>query len=237
MNNLAIIPARGGSKRLPRKNILPFAGKPMMIWTAEAARESQQFSRIIISTEDDEIASIAEQFGFEVSLRPPHLATDLATCVDVCTDILTRFEQENSTFDTLCCLYATAPLRTADDIVATLALLGDEQTNLADFSMAVTNYRFPPYQALMKDKGGNFAAIFPLLQPQKSQHLPMPYIDNGSTYAVRVPAFLQYRSFLGPRTVGHLMPFLRSIDIDTQEDYELASFAAELHRGKSVCQK
>ena len=227
MRNLAIIPARGGSKRLPRKNVLPFAGKPMLVWSAEAAQQSGQFQRVIVSTEDEEIALVAREYGLDVVMRPEHLATDASRCVDVCLHLLDELEAQGESFDALCCLYATAPLRRREDIAATMALLGDTQRNEADFAFAVVEYAHSPYQALITEKGGYLTPAWPLVVSAKSQSLPTPVIGNGSTYAARVTAFRKYGDFYGPRLRGHVMPKLRSIDIDTLEDYEMALWAAE----------
>lgn len=227
MRNLAIIPARGGSKRLPRKNVLPFQGKPMLIWTAEAAKASAIFDRILISTEDEEIALTGQRYGFEIFLRDDSLATDQATCAQVCLDLLEALEREGETYDALCCLYATAPLRTADDIAGAMRLLGTANKNEADFAFAVTEYSHSPYQMLIPDAFGFLDVAWPLVAYKKSQALPVPVIGNGSTYAARVPAFKRYKDFYGPRLRGYMMPKLRSIDIDTAEDFEMALFAAQ----------
>ena len=128
---LAIIPARGGSKRLPRKNILPFLGRPIIAHTIEAATESGCFTRILVSTEDEEIADAARAAGADIQQRDPSLATDAATLTDVCLDILASEERAGRAFDTFACLYATAPLRRAEDIVAVTALA--ERTDI-DFA-------------------------------------------------------------------------------------------------------
>lgn len=222
MQSIAIIPARGGSKRLPRKNVLPFLGKPMLLWTVEAARTSGAFERIFISTEDEEIAAIGTENGVEVLRRPEGLAADTATCANVCLHHLNELENLGQSFDTLCCLYATAPLRTAEDIIATMRLLEDDGTGEADFAFAVTEYSHSPYQALIQDAVGYLSPLWPVLVSHQSQILPKPVIGNGSTYAARVNAFRRHRSFYGPRLRGHTMPYARSIDIDTQEDLDIA---------------
>lgn len=227
MRSLAIIPARGGSKRLPRKNVLSFLGKPMLVWAAEAAKDSAVFDRILISTEDEQIASTGQRYGFEVSLRDASLATDQATCAQVCLDLLETLEREGETYDALCCLYATAPLRTAGDIVNTMRLLGTADENEADFAVAVTGYSHSPYQMLIPDSQEFLDVAMPFVAYKKSQALPVPVIGNGSTYAARVSAFKIYKRFSGPRMRGYVMPKIRSIDIDTAEDFEMALFAAQ----------
>ena len=222
MSNIAIIPARGGSKRLPRKNILPFMGKPMLIWTCEAALKSQCFDTIVVSTEDEEIADITEQHGFSVNFRSKDLASDAASCAQVCLDVLKQYQNKNISFVNICCLYATAPLRTAVDIKETLALL-DQDT---DFAFATCEYSNSPYQALTEDANHNLNPIFPLLVEKKSQELAVPYIDNGSTYAAKVEHFFKTKGFRDAKLKGYLMPKIRSIDIDTHDDYLMAQACA-----------
>lgn len=221
-STLALIPARGGSKRLPRKNILSFFGKPILAWTLDAAYTSGCFSRVVVSTEDAEIRRIALNIGVEVDDRPLHLATDQAGVVDVCLDFLDREEKAGRCWDVLCCLYATAPLRNADDIIAVLDLLGPD----CSFAMAVTTYSHPPFQALRADEHGSLVPMWPECIDMKSQEAPKLLVDNGSTYAVSVGEFGRQRSFYGPGLRGHLMPRERSVDIDMPEDMELAEFFA-----------
>lgn len=123
MAKLAIIPARGGSKRLPRKNILPFLGKPILAYTIEAAAEAGIFDAVVVSTEDAEIAELARRYGAEVDLRPQSLAEDQATVADVCVELLARKPLPWGDVQQMCVLYATAPLRNANDIREVMALL------------------------------------------------------------------------------------------------------------------
>jgi CMP-N-acetylneuraminic acid synthetase len=150
-NAVAIIPARGGSKRLPRKNIVDFLGRPIIAYTIDAARDSGCFERIVVSTEDDEIVAIAERAGAMVDRRAPELATDGVGLVDVCLDFLDREAGVGRNWDVMACLYATAPLRNAKDIRATMALL---EPGRCAFSMAVTSYERYPHQALKFCPGG-----------------------------------------------------------------------------------
>lgn len=221
--SLAVIPARGGSKRLPRKNILPFHGKPILIWTLEAAQKSNCFERIICSTEDDEIAEIVRHYGFETDKRPEHLATDRATVNQVTLDLIDRLEKENDCYDNVAMLYATAPMRNSEDIRNTMKLLEEEDTF---FAMAVTHFIYSPYQALSKEKDDVLTYSFPLISKMKSQDLPEAYADNGSIYAAKIKKMKEV-GFAHAKTKGYIMPFVRSVDIDTQEDYELAMYLAE----------
>lgn len=222
-SSLAVIPARGGSKRLPRKNILDFMGRPIMAYTIRAAVESGCFGRVLVSTEDEEIARVAERFGAEVAARPEALAGDKAGVVAVCLDLLDREKQAGNDYEFLCCLYATAPLRTAKDIREVFGLLGPN----CDFAMAVTEYEMPPLQALKVAADGSLEPMWPDWISVRSQDTPRLVVDNGSTYAVRVEAFRHAKSFYGPGLRGHFMPRSRSVDIDTAEDMALARHFAE----------
>lgn len=219
MAKLAIIPARGGSKRLPRKNILDFHGRPMIGYTIDAARASGCFDLIIVSTEDAEIADIARGLGAEIHRRPAKLATDQARVTDLCLDFLDGEHRAHRRWDVVACLYATAPMRTADDIRATAGLL---EPRRCDFAMAVTRYSLPPHQALKLESGGMLSPMWPELIELRSTELPELVVDNGSTYVADAAAFERHGTFYGPNLRGHEMPRERSIDIDTREDYEHA---------------
>jgi pseudaminic acid cytidylyltransferase len=216
---LAIIPARGGSKRLPRKNILPFLGRPIIAHTIDAAASSGCFARVVVSTEDAEIAEAARAAGADIHRRDPALATDAATLTEVCLDILASEERDGRTYDTFACLYATAPLRRADDIAAVVALAEQPDT---DFALAVTAYALPPHQALRLGEDGGLAPMWPDLVNLRADKIGRLVVDNGSTNVAKVAAFRQHRTFYGPRLAGHLMPRERSVDIDEQSDYDLA---------------
>ncbi len=221
---LAIIPARGGSKRLPRKNLLPFLGRPIIAHTIEAALKSGCFDRVLVSTEDAQIAAAAREAGAVIHDRDTSLATDSATLVEVCLDILASEERAGRSYDILACLYATAPLRHADDIAAVVALADRPDV---DFAMAVTAYPLPPHQALRIEPNGALAPMWPELVDLRADKVGQLVVDNGSTNAAKVPEFRKHRTFYGPRLSGHVMPRERSVDIDEQSDYELACWHAE----------
>lgn len=220
---LAIIPARGGSQRLPRKNVLDFHGRPMLAWTVAAALESKAFDRVMVSTEDEEIAAAARAAGADVHPRSQALAADSVRVVDVCLEVLDDDKRAGRSYDTLCCLYATAPLRRSDDILAVLGLL---EPGVCDFAMAVTRYAHPAHQALVSQGDGILRPMWPELAERRAEQVGEVYVDNGSTYAANVDAFRRQRSFHGPGLRGFSMPFLRSIDIDDMEDLALARCAA-----------
>jgi pseudaminic acid cytidylyltransferase len=216
---VAIIPARGGSKRLPRKNVIDFLGRPIVAYTIEAAIESDCFSRVVVSTEDEEIAVTAERWGAIVDHRRPELATDTVGVVAVCADFLEREARVGRDWQAMCCLYATAPLRAAADIRATMALL---KPGVCDFAMAVTAFDHQPHQALQFAEDGRLTPMWPELIERRASDLPVLRVGNGSTYAVSVPQFMKLRSFYGTTMRGYEMPRDRSVDIDTADDLKLA---------------
>jgi CMP-N-acetylneuraminic acid synthetase len=224
---LAIIPARGGSKRLPRKNVINFGGRPIIAYTIKAALEAGIFERVLVSTEDAEIAETAGRFGAEISERPDSLAGDDVGVASVCLDLLDREAAAGRDYGVMCCLYATAPLRNAADIRAVAGLIGSD----CDFAMAVSEYENPPLQALRETPDGNLAPMWPEWVNVRSQDAPELLVDNGSTYAVSVEAFRREKSFYGPKLRGHVMPRERSVDIDTAADLDLAKYFASKAEG------
>ncbi|MBY0532202.1 MAG: acylneuraminate cytidylyltransferase family protein [Xanthobacteraceae bacterium] len=221
--HLAVIPARGGSKRLPRKNIIGFLGKPIIAYTIEAAKASGVFDRILVSTEDSAIAEVAARHGGEVDMRPASLATDASTITEVCLELIGRLKTNGESFATLTVLYATAPLRNAGDIRATHALLGDG----CDFAMAVTEFHQPVHQALVLKPAQKIEPVFPELISKRASDVDRYAAGNGSTYCVNISAFKTKHGFYGVPLRGHVMPRERSIDIDTKEDFELAEYYAK----------
>lgn len=231
MRRVALIPARGGSKRLPRKNIIDFLGKPIIAWTIEAALETGLFEQVVVSTEDDEIAAIAARYGAGIDRRDAGLATDSATVRDVCVDFLKRQQQAGNDYDVLCVLYATAPLRRAEDIAATVSLLREGECS---FALAATHYPYPPHQALRMGQGGAVTPFFPDLVNLRAADVGEMVVDNGSTYAVLAKAFLKAPGFYGEPLKVHLMPHERSQDIDTADDLELALYYGRKRRHAEV---
>jgi CMP-N-acetylneuraminic acid synthetase len=218
-----VIPARGGSKRFPRKNLALLAGKPLLCWAVEAATGSGVFDRILVSTEDHHIARVAEAAGASILHRPGDLASDTATGVDVCLHAIREMRGERPGYDAFACLLPTSPLRTANDIGQAYQTFVARD---ADFLMAVTSYAIPPFWALEEHEG--------FLRPRwgreylvKSQELPPVCVDNGAIYIARIEAFERERTFYGARLVGFPMPRERSIDVDEPVDLRLAEFFLE----------
>ena len=208
---------------MPRKNIISFHGRPIIAHTIEAAIGTGLFERVVVSTEDSEIAEVGSRFGAEIDARDQALATDSASVMDVCLDFLRREEVSNRVYDVLCVLYATAPLRNVGDIRHVVELI---QPGNCDFAIAVTRYDLPPHQALRILPDNRLEPMWPELVQARSDEIGELRVDNGSTYAVSVPAFMEHQSFYGPGLCGYEMPRERSVDIDTHEDLELVSYYA-----------
>lgn len=176
-------------------------------------------SRLLVSTEDGEIAKIASRLGAEVEHRPAALAADSARVTDVCLHVLDRERKRGRHYDILICLLATAPMRTADDVRNVVRLL---EPGRCDFAMAVTHYAISPCFALRKNPDSTLERMWREYIGVPRTQLPELLTDNGSTYAVCVAPFREAKSFYGPRLRGYVMPRERSIDIDDAIDLEIA---------------
>jgi pseudaminic acid cytidylyltransferase len=213
---LAVIPARGGSKRLPRKNIRAFHGRPIIAYSISAALH----------------AEIARDHGAEVAIRPIALSTDGSTVFEVCVDLLQSERLSGRNYDVLCCLYATSPLRTAHDVAETVGLI---EPGVCDFAIAVTKYMHYPHQALRRTDDAFLVPMWPELSERRADRVGELLAGNGSTYCADVSAFMREGSFYGPRMRGYEMPLSRSIDIDTEEDFQMALALATLCGESGAC--
>ena len=217
---LAVIPARGGSKRLPRKNVVEFFGRPILAYTVQAALDAERFARVVVSTDDAEIAEAGAAAGAEIAWRGEALSGDAARVVDVCLDLLAREEAEGRSYEVLSVLYATAPLRAAPDVQAVVDAVADGGYTSA---LAVTAYPYPVHQALRpSETGPGLTPAFPELIRKRAAEAPAFRVDNGSTYAVRTQAFRANPGWYAEPLYGHEMPRDRSVDIDEPIDLELA---------------
>jgi CMP-N-acetylneuraminic acid synthetase len=221
MTVAALIPARGGSKRLPRKNILPLAGRPMIAYPIGAARASGVFDRVFVSTEDPEIAAVAGAEGAEVIARPAAIAEDQATVVQVCLHALETHPEVRL----LCCLYATAALLRPESIRRARALLDDNPP--ADFVMGVSEYNYPPVQAMKRDESGFLSLMWPEWKSVQSQSYPPLVVSNGTLYWARADALRRDASFYGARLRAYLVPQDEVSDINTAADFERAAKSME----------
>jgi pseudaminic acid cytidylyltransferase len=222
MSAVCLIPARGGSKRLRRKNVIPFLGQPIISYTIKAALESACFDRVVVSSDDPEILAVAAAHGASTVVRPPQLAGDEARLNDVFIDFLDAESAAGHAHEIFCCLFATAPLRTAADIRAVSALI---EPGACDFAMAVTTFDLPPLQAMTETPNGYLQRLWPnpaALGLSKGAEL---LVDNGSTYFAVAEAFRRHRTFYAPTLRGYRMPRARSIDINDAADLEMAEWS------------
>lgn len=214
---LAVIPARGGSKRIPRKNVRSFCGRPMIAWAIVVARESGLFDQVIVSTDDQEIAETARTFGAEVPfMRPDELADDHAGTIPV-MDHATRWAQgEGWPLEAVCCIYPTAPMISPDDLAEGLRLL-DLRTH--DFVFSATDYASPIFRAFVEADCGGVEMIFPEHFKSRSQDLPRALHDAAQFYWGRPEAWVTATTLFGPRSTALCIPRWRVQDIDTQDDW------------------
>ena len=214
---IAVIPARGGSKRIPRKNIKSFCGKPMIAWSIVAARRSGCFERIIVSTDDNEVAEVARSEGAEVPFRrPPALADDLATTGAVMKHAVEWCASHGPSPDPVCCIYATAPFVRPADIRAGLELLVDRRS---DYVFTVTQYPAPIQRALRITASGHVEMFQPEFFAARSQDLEPAYHDAAQFYWGRFDAWRAERPIFSPAAIALKLPRDRVQDIDTPEDW------------------
>ena len=220
--NVAVIPARGGSKRIPRKNIKPFAGKPIIGYSIEAARLSGLFDRIIVSTDDEEIAAVAREFGAEVPfLRPKTLADDFTGTNAVVKHVIARLADQGEAVGLACCIYATAPFLQPQYLIEGYRKLLDGNSS---FAFSVTGFRFPIQRALRVASSGAIEAIFPEHAFTRSQDLEEAYHDAGQFYWGRSDAFLNDTVLYSPASLAVILPRHLVQDIDTPQDWLEAEF-------------
>lgn len=221
---IAIIPARGGSKRLPRKNILPLAGQPMLQYPVRAALASGVFDEVIVTTDDPEIADIARQAGASIWDRPPELATDQAKVDEVCAGIIAIMHKHNTAPDAFCCIYATAAFLQAEDFQRSAQRM--QQAPAVDVVMGLSEFVMHPYKAMV-EQDGYLTPLFPKETDAKSQTYPPMFASNGTFYWARTDYFREHPNFYAPRLAGYALPATRAVDIDTPDDYAYATRLAE----------
>lgn len=217
---VCIIPARGGSKRIPRKNVRLFAGKPIIAHSIEAARSSGLFDRVVVSTEDEEIIKVSRDYGAEVPFtRPRELADDHTTTDQVFIHALEELEKEGAQLDYACCLYATAPFVDGDLIRSGLLLLKE---NHSTSCFTVARFSYPIFRALKINDRGRIEMIWPEHRLTRSQDLPDAFHDAGQFYWVDVQKYKNERKIFSSDSIPLVIPSWRVQDIDTLEDWERA---------------
>ncbi|MFJ4606212.1 pseudaminic acid cytidylyltransferase [Pseudomonas atacamensis] len=219
MSCVAIIPARGGSKRIPRKNLKPFDGVPMIVRSIRTALESALFDAVVVSTDDAEIADVARANGAEVPfMRPAVLADDFTGTAAVIAHAL----QQLPVFDYACCVYATAPLLQARYLRQGLDLL--KQHPHKAFAFSVCGFGFPVQRALTLDEEGALMSLYPEFRATRSQDLPEAFQDAGQFYWGRSEAWLRGETLFSPASLPVILPRHLVQDIDTPEDWQRAEY-------------
>lgn len=214
---VAVLPARGGSKRVPRKNVRPFCGRPMMAWAIDAARKSGVFDRIIVSTDDAEIADTARDLGADVPfVRPADLSDDHSGTIAVIAHATAWVRDQGGPVDAVCCIYPTAPAISPEDLREGLRLLNEGRS---DFVFTATDYASPIFRAFLTTVDGRVEMLFPEHFESRSQDLPQALHDAAQFYWGRPDAWLTAETLFGPRSAALLIPRWRVQDIDTPDDW------------------
>ena len=217
--NIAVIPARGGSKRIPGKNIKSFSGQPMISWAIETAKSSNLFDHIIVSTDDEEIATIARTWGAEVPfMRPSDLADDFTATVPLIAHAAKTCISYGWEVDYICCIYPCAPLLQLDDLVSAFDLLKAENV---DFAYPVTEYAHPIQRAMRRLNNGKMQFIDPKNALARTQDLEKTYHDAGQFYWGKTSAWLEQK-MMHTDGLGMPIPHWKVVDIDTTDDWKRA---------------
>lgn len=222
---IAIITARGGSKRIPRKNIKEFCGKPILAYSIESALEAGIFDEVMVSTDDEEIAEIAKQYGAKIPfLRSEKTASDYATTADVLYEVLEQYKVGGEEFDLACCIYPTAPFATSEKLRIAMEVLQETE---ADSVMPVTAFSFPPMRGMyIREEKVSYA--FPEYSQKRSQDIEPMYHDCGQFYGVDVVRFMETRKLVTEDTRPIVVSELEVQDIDNEVDWKLAELKYEM---------
>jgi CMP-N,N'-diacetyllegionaminic acid synthase len=214
---IGIIPARGGSKGLPGKNIRDLHGKPLIAWTIEAAINSVELDDFVVTTDSEDILKVAKQFGCKnLILRPPELATDEMTLEPVIEHVISSLEEK---YTHVLLLQPTSPLRTSNDIDGILK----SATNSSDVPIiGVTKSSKSPYISYTLDDEGLMSPLFPGVRRQRRQDMPITYVPNGALYFSRIDTLIEAGTFVTPDVHAYVMSEERSVDIDSELDLMLA---------------
>lgn len=226
MSKLLVIPARGGSKRIPRKNIKYFLGKPIIAYSIEAAIKSSLFDEIMVSTDDEEIANIAKNYGAKVPFfRSEKNANDFATTFDVVKEVISKYKLLNKTFNYTCCLYACAPFVTETKLIKAFQVL---QKGNFDTVFPIIPFGFPIQRALKKSDNDKVSSCNPEFNLTRSQDLKQRFHDAGQFYWMNTEACLKKKTILTDNTGSIVITEMEGQDIDTNIDWKLAELKYEL---------
>lgn len=226
---VAVITARGGSKRIPRKNIKEFLGKPILLYSIEAALHSGIFDEVMVSTEDEEIAQLALAAGAKVPfMRSKNTSDDFATTADVVAEVLDSYKEQGREFEYVCCIYPTAPFVTAEKLQEAMRRLEQQQ---ADGVLPVVRFSFPPQRAVVM-ADGYMQFKWPEHMLSRSQDLEPFYHDAGQFYFLSVASFETQKKMVMDKTVAYEMPDMEVQDIDTEEDWTVAEVKYRVRYGR-----
>ena len=228
---VAVIPARGGSKRIPRKNIKEFCGRPIIAYSIEAAKNSGLFNEVMVSTDDEEIAELARRFGASTPFpRSTAAAGDYATTTDVLLEVLENYREQGCLFSKLCYVYPTAPFVTAEKLRQACQLLEESRM---DALLPVVEFSYPPLRGLTITEG-RLRMKWPENEFVRSQDLETVYHDCGQFCFIRTEALLRERTILCRNMIPMVLPALEVQDIDNETDWELAELKYELLKRKGL---
>ena len=217
--NIAIIPARGGSKRIPRKNIREFAGKPMIAYAITAAKQAGLFQHVIVSTDDQHIAGQAEEWGAEIPfMRPEGLADEYTATVPVIAHAITECKAQGESANYVCCIYPAVPFLEVDDLLNAFQLLQQQQ---AEFCLAVTEFPSAVQRALKRDQHGKLEPFHAEYELTRTQDLEPAYFDAGQFYWGKADGWLRNPN-IHSQGIGYVIPNWRVVDIDTYADWTRA---------------
>lgn len=222
MKNLCIIPARGGSKRIPRKNVKPFLGKPMLAYSIEAALATGLFDEVMVSTDDEEIAAVARQYGAKVPfMRSAETANDYATLADVLHEVLNKYEEQGKVFDNMCCILATSPMLKSEDISNGFCTLINSEFSTI---VPIVEFSYPILRSFKMNDDNAIEYNWPEYAKSRSQDLPKAYHDSGTFYWHKINLWRT-----GKITRGGVVVSEETVqDIDTEQDWKMAEIKYKL---------
>jgi len=224
--NIAIIPARGGSKRIPRKNIKEFNGKPLIAYSIDAALKSELFNRVVVSTDDNEIADIAMSYKAEVPfIRPEELSDDYTGTIPVIKHAIEWFESQGEIFSQVCCIYATAPFIQSNSLIEAY-----EQLNItkSDYCFSVTSFAYPIQRAVKVNDSNRLKMFYPKYFNKRSQDLEDSFHDAGQFYWGNSESFVREKALFTEISTPYILPRHLVQDIDTVEDFIRAELMYKL---------
>ena len=222
---IAVIPARGGSKRIPRKNIKEFFGKPMIAWSIDAAISSNLFDKVVVSTDDQDIAEIAKNLGAEIPfIRPDNIADDFATTTDVIAHATQWMLEEGYPLKAVCCIYATAPFISIEDLKKSYEIFN---SGAWEYVFTATDFAAPIFRSFKKDENNRITMFFPEFFDARSQDLPEAIHDAGQFYWGKPSAWIDHKRIFDRHSTPLIIPRYRVQDIDSEEDWIRAELMAK----------